>query len=704
MSGPMTLHPLLAQWLMPNRYAVIFALKGVISMALALFVSMYLQLDRPYWALVSAVFLQIRPESGLVIEKALCQIVGSAIGGGVGILILAFLMPYPVLALACLALWVGLNSALASTVHSINFIYAFAMAGMTAGLVVTLVMADASTTDSQAVFAIAQARISEITVGAICAMLVSQLLWPVKVKDGLRVHARNVINKTMDYLALQLDPASTHEQRHQYADEILETLVALNDDSSAVVFEGPEGPGRSRAANLLCNKVMSLLAVTQIMGRFHRNHEDLVSPAFRELLMLMRDYFHQVAEANSYQASYELAQTLRRRLLEHRTGYVDESAIVTRLTQTALELVADLVMVLRAYNALENRDSTLLNAPKLQTHRDPLVGLINGVRTATMFLIGATIWVQTASSAALMLMIMPVVFSVMFSRFSLVALTAILRRLLVGAVLAIPVALFFALGLLSRSSGDFELLVLVLAGPYFLGLLALANRPTLPYGLGFCIVFTIITQPNNHMVFHMASSVSIALGLFVGISILYWVFKLITPPDSQLMQRRLLKATARDLMVIDHYDHPEDWFNGRMGERLLKLANYDQVSGQANRNVTDLGFTGLNLGHVSIRLRRLIQNHRSAAVEADLQQWQETLAETYLMSARGESTTAFREASARLLASIHSAGESTTQTAIIEGMFERLALTFERTARTMAGNSDGIKSGVGRNQALVDTV
>ncbi len=698
----MTLHPLLAQWLMPSRYAVIFALKGVISMALALFVSMYLQLDRPYWALVSAVFLQIRPESGLVIEKALCQIVGSAIGGGVGILILALLMPYPLLALACLALWVGLNSALASYVHSINFIYAFAMAGMTAGLVVTLVMADASTTDSQAVFAIAQARISEITVGAICAMLVSQLLWPVKVKDGLRIHARNVINRTLDYLALQLDPASTHEQRHRHADNILETLVALNDDSSAVVFEGPEGPGRSRAANLLCNKVMSLLAVTQIMGRFHRNHAELVSPAFSDLLGLMRDYFHQIAEADTYQASYKLAQTLRRRLLDHRGGYVDESAIVIRLTQTALELVADLAMVLRAYNALENRDNTLLNAPKLQTHRDSLVGLINGVRTATLFLIGAIVWIQTASSAALMLMIMPVVFSVMFSRFSLVALMAILRRLLVGAVLAIPVALFFALGLLSRSSGDFELLVLVLAGPYFLGLLALASRPTLPYGLGFCITFTIITQPNNHMVFYMDRSASIALGLFVGISLLYWLFKLITPPDSQLMQRRLLNATARDLMDIDHHDHPENWFNGRMGERLLKLANYDQVSGQSNRNATDLGFTGLNLGHVSIRLRRLIRNHRSAAVDEALGHWQQTLAETYLMSARGESSTAFRESSARLLASVQAAGDPSGQTAIIEGMFERLALTFERTAGTIAGTTDYIPPGVSQGQ--IDTV
>ena len=677
-----TLHPLLAQLLTPNMRTVIFALKGVISMALALFVSMYLELDRPYWAIVSAVFLQIRPESGLVIEKALCQISGSVVGGGVGILILAFFMPYPLLALACLTLWIGLNSAASAMVHNTNFIYAFAMSGMTAGLVIIMVMADPSAVDGRAVFDIAQSRISEITVGALCAMLVSQLLWPVTVKDSLRSHSRNVINETLEYLSLELDPDSTHEQRHQHADQILETLVILNDDSSAVAYEGPEGPGRSRAANLLCNKVMSLLAVTQIMGRFPRNHPNLVSPAFSKLLADMRSHFIRIAEANSFDESYRQAQALRRALLEHKAAYVDESAIVTRLSQTAVELVADLVMVLRAYNALENRDQTLLKASRLKTHRDPLIGAVNGFRTAVVFMIGAGIWLSTGSSAAIMLMIMPVVFSVVFARFSLAVLTVMLRHLLLGVVVAVPVALFFGLGLLSKSSGDFEMLVLVLAGPYFLGLLALAERPTLPYGLGFCVPFTLIVQPGNHMTFSTDVATSNALGLFVGMSILYWVFKLITPLDGQVMQRRLLEATARDLTAIDSQRWPESWFNGRMGERLLRLANYDQGSGNPSRVMTDLGFTGLNIGHMSIRLRRRIKNHRNAAVDVKLAEWQQVLADTYLMSARGNMNSRFREASARLLRAIYDAKEPDAQTATIEGMFERMALTFERTART----------------------
>ena len=680
----MTLHPVLTQLLMPERRAVIFALKGVISMALALFVSMYLQLDRPYWAVVSAVFLQIRPESGLVIEKALCQIFGSAVGGGAGILILAALSAYPVPALGCLALWIGFNSAAASMVHRTNYIYAFAMAGMTAALVVIMVMANASTADSQAVFAIARARISEIAVGAICATLVSQLLWPVTVKDSLRAHARNAINQTLEYIALELDPDSSRAQRRQHSDPILEALVVVNDDSSAVVYEGAEGPGRGRAAGLLCNRMLSLLALTQILGRFRREHGDLVSPAFADLLGILCERLHRIVETDSYEEAYCLAQALRRELIDLRAGQEGESAIVSRLSQTAAEMVADLVVVLRAYNALEQRDQTLLNAPRLSTHRDPLIGTVNGFRTATVFLIGAFVWIQTASPAATMLMVLPVVFSVMFARFSQVALSTLLQRLLTGVLVAIPVALFFGLGLLSRSSGDFEILVLVLAGPYFVGLLLLASPPTLPYGLGFCIPFTIITQPGNNMTFSADSAVSTALGLFIGISILYWVFKLISPPDSQLLQRRLIRATARDLNALDEHAQPENWFNGRMGERLLLLANYDQGTGSSDRYMTDLGFTGLNLGHVSIRLRRLIQSHRSPAVDSCLAKWQRALSASYLKCARGEVDPRFPAVSAELLAAIHSAGELTPQTAIIEGLLERLALTFERTAREVA--------------------
>ncbi|WP_115720510.1 FUSC family protein [Gallaecimonas mangrovi] len=676
----MQLSPTLAHFLTPDKRTVTFAVKGVIAMALSLFVSMYLNLDRPYWALVSAVFLQIRPESGLVIEKGICQIVGSAIGGSVGILIINCFAPYPLLAFACLALWIGLNSALSAMVHRINFIYGFAMAGMTASLVVILVMANASTADSQSVFTVAQARISEIAIGAVCATLVSLLLWPVRVKSVLRVHARNVINQALDYLVLELDPDGSHDDRHRHADQTLESLIALNDDSSAVVYEGPEGSARARAAGTLCNKVLSLMAVVQIFGRLQRNHAELMDEDIKAQMQIMRERFRAMVETHSFSECYQLAQKLRRELLHFRAGYQAPSPILARLTQTSLELVADLVMVLKAYDALENSDRTLLNAPSLSTHRDPLVGAITGFRSMVVFLIGASIWIGTSAQAVIMMMILPVVFSVMFAR--LPSPTIVLKRLLVGVVIAMPVSLFFGLGLLAPAVGKFELLVLVMAGPLFIGLLALANRATLPYGLGFCIPFIILLQPSNSMTFAVDTTLSTAFGIFTGVSVLYWVFKLITAPDSILMQKRLIKATAKDIADISHHRHPEQWFNGRMGDRLMRLSGYEQGTTDGTRYLTDLGLTGLNLGHVSIRLRRQLKDNHDPRVHALLDIWQKSLADTFLLCAKGGFNSEFRTNSQLLLEALKKASDKTPQLELIEGMLERLALTFERTATT----------------------
>jgi len=63
----MALNPVISHFIMPNKRTIIFACKGVLSMAAALFIAMHLELDRPFWAVVASMLLQARPESGLVI-------------------------------------------------------------------------------------------------------------------------------------------------------------------------------------------------------------------------------------------------------------------------------------------------------------------------------------------------------------------------------------------------------------------------------------------------------------------------------------------------------------------------------------------------------------------------------------------------------------------------------------------------------------
>ncbi|MGP3372430.1 FUSC family protein, partial [Escherichia coli] len=347
-------------------------------------------------------------------------------------------------------------------------------------------------------------------------------------------------------------------------------LGMVSEDSSAASYEGPKGPGRTRAANQLAQKVLSLLALVQIFGRLQRRHAELITPALSQLLDKLREAFGRIAESSDFEYCLEQVKILRRDLAEYRANNEPESPFELHMLNVGAEITAELTVLLRAFRALEKRDSTLLNAPSMLTYRDPLAGFVVGLRTSVVFLIGACIWVGTGSTAALMIMILPVIFSIMLARLPLMILKVVLKRLLLGVIVAVVVAAFFALNLLSQSSGQLELLLLILAGPYFIGLLLLADRQTLPYGLGFCIPFSILVSPSRDMTraFSIDYTVSSAMAIFTGVCILFWVFHLITGPSVQLLVHRIFKTTYQDLLEISKHTSPTAWYNRRMADRL----------------------------------------------------------------------------------------------------------------------------------------
>ncbi len=692
----MTLHPLLAVLLTPNKQALQFATRGVITMAVVLYLALFMNLDNPYWALISAVFLQIRPESGMVIEKGLCQVFGTFVGGGVGVAILALLTPYPTLAIASLTIWIGLNAAAAALVRRRNIVYGFAIAAITATLVVALTMADPAVADSQKVFQIASSRMSEIALGAICATVISMLLWQTQVKYVLMAHARQAIDQLLEYMQQELDPDSESAHRHANADAILQTVSALNDDSSAVVFEGPDGAGRARAASLLCQKVLSLMAAIQILGRLRRDHPELIGAEFDAVVEHCRTVFERLRAATAEESVQNQLQELRRELQTYTLDADAMRPIQMRLLQTVRDLVADLIMVHRANRAIEHSDRMLLKAPGLRPYPDLLLAAITGLRTSVIFIIGAGIWIGTGSPAAVLLMITPVIFAIMLTGSP--APWDFLQKLMAGALVAVPVVLFFALALLARATGTFELLVLVIATPFFFGLLALTNFDTLPYGLGFCIPYVMLLQPGNQMTFAVDTVLSNALSIIVGISIVYWVFKLISTPGVIVMQRRLIRATARDLERLwdPQHEDTEHWFNARMADRLMQLVSYDRARSEVHRNLTALGLTGLNLGHVSMRLLRQLNSECDATLDALIRSWLRALGEAYQNASRGQKSDHFRQASAQLLAALrNSQAIDQDRVELIEGSAERFALTFERIARDFS--NEAAKGVVGDN-------
>ncbi|OZI46062.1 hypothetical protein CEK29_03935 [Bordetella genomosp. 5] len=155
----------------PSVADAIFSVKNFIAAMLALYLSLQLDFQRPGWAMATA-YIIAHPLSGALTSKAIYRVVGTVFGAAVAVLLVPLLVNAPVLLSATLALWVGLCLYI-SMLDRLPRSYIFMLAGYTAAIV-----GFSSVSEPLAVFDTALARCEEITLGILCATLVSHLILP----------------------------------------------------------------------------------------------------------------------------------------------------------------------------------------------------------------------------------------------------------------------------------------------------------------------------------------------------------------------------------------------------------------------------------------------------------------------------------------------------------------------------------------------
>ncbi|WP_407160019.1 FUSC family protein [Bradyrhizobium sp. STM 3557] len=170
---------------LPVRAAdLVFSLKTFAAAMLALVIALWLDLPRPYWAMAT-VYITSQPLAGATSSKALYRVLGTLIGAVASVAIVPTFVNSPELLSLVIALWVGgclYLSLLDRTPRS----YLFMLSGYTLALV-----GFPAVTDPGSIFDTAVARFEEITLGIICATLVSTLVLPRSVAPvvGAKVYA-----------------------------------------------------------------------------------------------------------------------------------------------------------------------------------------------------------------------------------------------------------------------------------------------------------------------------------------------------------------------------------------------------------------------------------------------------------------------------------------------------------------------------------
>jgi len=162
----------------PSRKDWLFSVKTFIAAMIALYLALYFQLPRPYWAMAS-VYVVSNPFVGATRSKALYRALGTMLGASAAVFFVPPLVGMPLVLCLVVALWTGTLLLLSLTDRTARS-YVFLLAGYTLPLIAFPTVNDPTT-----VFDVATARTQEILLGIICASVVNSTLFPNKLGPAL---------------------------------------------------------------------------------------------------------------------------------------------------------------------------------------------------------------------------------------------------------------------------------------------------------------------------------------------------------------------------------------------------------------------------------------------------------------------------------------------------------------------------------------
>ena len=267
----------------------VFVVKAVLAALVAMGLSMLFQLDQPRLAMIT-VFIVMRPQTGMILTKSLYRIGGTVAGIMVSFLLVSCFAQERVLFLLGLAFWVGICTAGAAFYRDFKS-YGFVLAGYVAALAGLQ-----AAPQPLSFFSLAVTRLSEVSLGIICAGVINDVIFPQRLSDQI---FGNVQNRYADFIAFvhkSLSGTATPTQLANMQLKLVGDVVALESIRSAAILEDPEVRARDRKIQSLNSKFMAasttFYSFHQLLERLTRNStsagEACVSPDCQRSLLTSR--------------------------------------------------------------------------------------------------------------------------------------------------------------------------------------------------------------------------------------------------------------------------------------------------------------------------------------------------------------------------------------------------------------------------------
>ncbi|SDS37356.1 FUSC family protein [Pseudomonas granadensis] len=602
-------------WARSDGVTWVYIFKVLIAAFLTLWLAMRLELPQPRTAMIT-VFIVMQPQSGQVFAKSFYRFLGTLAGSAMMVTLIALFAQNTELFLGSLAIWVGICSAGAARCRNFRA-YGFVLAGYTAAMVGLPALAHPDGAFMAAVW-----RVLEISLGILCATLISAAILPQTASAAMR----NALYQRFGVFALFVtDGLRGRSQADAFEASnvrFIAEAVGLEGLRSVTVFEDPHMRRRNGRLSRLNSEFMGVTtrfnALHQLLERLRGNGEEhvvaAIKPGLQDLAEVLDGFSGRAltspdaARLATALAIYKEGLPARVRTLRGLFQETAPSEAEQLDFHTAYELLYRFVDDLHGY--AQTHASLAEHRHERERWDEPFTPQTNwwaaaasGIRASFILLLLGSYWVATAwPSGATMTLIAA-------ATVGLSAATPNPKRMafqmacgtFLGALVGF-VEMFFLFPLID----GFPLLCVMLAPVIVLGSFLTSRPQYAGVGLGLLIFFSTGSVPDNLTIYNPYTFINDYIAMVMGMLVCAAAGAIILPPNSRWLWQRLEQDLREQVVyaISGKLKGLASSFESRTRDLLHQA--YGLAAGQpkVQQNLLRWMFVVLEVGHAIIELRK----------------------------------------------------------------------------------------------------
>ncbi|HEY4145230.1 FUSC family protein [Pinirhizobacter sp.] len=531
----------------------LFVFKTLLAFYITGWLAMRLSLPAPTSAMLTTIIVANR-QSGQVLAKSFYRAIGTVAGAVVALLIFAAFPQQREWFLVAMSLWLGICAG-GATLYRNFTAYAFVLGGYTAAIVGLPLI-----NNPLGVFDSAVARLSEVLLGLLVSGVVSDLIFPSKVRDLLRRTARDQFVHFMAFVQGVTCGAIAREQLERAHLRFVRDAVALEDLRSSVIFEDAEARARSGQMELYNQRFMAASTTFQslhhLINRLVKAGRKASSEALIGLYAPIGTALAAPIEAGAAAKVFLPRLVQAREAMQANTPALREAITDSadrRDFDTGAALLRRFCGELHAFVDA----AAALQAPRLVASSAERVRFVRGndfagallatARTTATMLILGTFWIESAWQSGPSAMLLATVFAGLFA--AIPNPVGVTRSVLLGYILGVSMGFACVFFVLTQVDG-YGLLVAGSA-PFVIVSLVMMARPSMAFfGLGCAFGFVNFLALKNPMVFDPAGLINDGIAQLAGVGAAAIAFMIVPPAvGSAWLRRRQLERLRRQVAL-----------------------------------------------------------------------------------------------------------------------------------------------------------